>query len=150
MSLPPIVYCPTDVSLKSAPINPGWVRAGAPEARNALLARSSDGTASTLLWDCTAGEFEWHYDIDETLYFLDGAAIIGDATNPPRRYAAGDVLFLPKGSVAQWRVESYVKKLAFCHRTLPKPVGLAVRGAAFAKRLLTGRAAPTPAFSLGG
>ncbi|ACL56796.1 cupin domain-containing protein [Methylobacterium nodulans] len=149
MSLPPIVYCPTDVPLKPAPINPHWVRVGTPEARNALLSRSSDGTASTILWDCTAGEFVWHYDIDETIYFLEGSAIIGDATTTPRRFVAGDVLFLPKGAVANWHVESYVKKVAFCLRPQPKLFGLAIRGAAFAKRMLGGRAAPAPTLSLG-
>ncbi|ACA19802.1 protein of unknown function DUF861 cupin_3 [Methylobacterium sp. 4-46] len=144
MSLPPIVYCPTDVALKSAPINPHWVRSGTPEARNALLSRSADGMASTLLWDCTAGEFVWHYDIDETLYFLEGSAIIGDADNPPRRYVAGDVLFLPKGAIAHWQVDSYVKKVAFCRRVQPKLVGVAIRGAAFLKRKLTGGGIPAP------
>jgi uncharacterized protein len=142
MSLPPIVYCPTDVPLKSAPINPQWVRAGVPEARNAILSRSADGLASTIVWDCSAGEFVWHYDIDETLYFLEGSAIIGDAANPPRRYVAGDVLFLPKGAIAHWHVESYVKKVAFCRRAQPKLVGVALRGAAYLWRRMPGRAMP--------
>ncbi|MBY0296570.1 MAG: cupin domain-containing protein [Methylobacterium sp.] len=150
MSLPPIVFCPTDVPLKAAPINPHWVRVGNPEARNVVLSRSADGTASTILWDCSAGEFVWHYDIDETIYFLEGSAVIGDAGTPPRRFVAGDVLFLPKGSVANWHVESYVKKVAFCRRVQPKVIGQALRAASFAKRLLTGRGAAAPAMSLGG
>ncbi len=103
-----------------------------------MLSRSEDETTSTILWDCTAGEFVWHYDIDETIYFLEGAAIIGDATNPPRRFVAGDVLFLPKGAVADWKVESYVRKVAFCRRVQPRIVGQALRVAGAAKRLLTG------------
>ena len=63
---------------------------------------------------------------------------------------AGDVLFLPKGSVANWHVESYVKKVAFCRRVQPKVIGQALRAASFAKRLLTGRGAAAPAMSLGG
>ncbi|WP_298964916.1 cupin domain-containing protein [uncultured Methylobacterium sp.] len=150
MSVPPIVYSPTDVPLVPAPINPGWIRAGTPQARNTVLSRSEDETTSTILWDCTAGEFVWHYDIDETIYFLEGAAIIGDATNPPRRFVAGDVLFLPKGAVADWKVESYVRKVAFCRRVQPRIVGQALRVAGTAKRLLTGRGAAAPSPSLGG
>ncbi|GJD49473.1 hypothetical protein OPKNFCMD_2204 [Methylobacterium crusticola] len=149
MSLPPMVYSPSDVPLKPAPINPHWVRAGNPLARNTVLSRSQDGTASTIIWDCTAGEFVWHYDIDETIYFLEGSAVIGDAANPARRFVPGDVLFLPKGAVAHWQVDNYVRKVAFCRRVQPRLVGHALRAASFARRLVTGRGLAAPAPSLG-
>src|ERR1700761_7613770 len=93
----------TDVALQPAPITPSWVRAGRPRANNAILSRSTDGMATTIVWDCTAGEFEWTYNIDETIYFLEGSAIISDGVSPPRRFGPGDVLFLPRGSVAYWQ-----------------------------------------------
>ena len=63
-------------TLKPAPINADWIIEGAPVARNALLSRSEDGSAFTLIWDCTAGLFEWRYSIDETVYILEGSVIV--------------------------------------------------------------------------
>jgi len=36
-----------------------------------------------------------------------------------RRYGPGDMIFFPAGSVADWRIESHVKKLAFCQVPAP-------------------------------
>ena len=105
-----------NLSLTPAPIHSDWVMEGRPLARNALLSQSEDGTACTLIWDCTAGLFNWHYDIDETVYILDGAVIVQDDNGVIRRLEAGDTAFFPAGSHAVWRVESYVRKIAFCRR----------------------------------
>jgi len=119
----------TDIELKPAPITSSWVREGHPEARNAVLSKSADGTAMTILWDCTAGKFDWTYDIDETIYFIEGSAVIGAGHSPPRRFGPGDVLFLPHGAVAHWHVEQYVRKVAFCRKTQPKLVTFGMRAA---------------------
>jgi uncharacterized protein len=104
------------VTLNSAPINPEWIMEGAPLARNALLSHSEDGTAFTLVWDCTGGVFNWHYDIDETVYVIDGSVGVMDDQGVVARLSAGDTAFFPAGSHAVWRVESYVRKIAFCRR----------------------------------
>jgi uncharacterized cupin superfamily protein len=124
-----MVASKTDRPLSPAPIEKSWIRAGNPQARNVVLSRSADGTATTILWECTAGEFDWTYNIDETIYFIEGEATIGDGCSPPRRFLAGDVLFLPSGTVAHWRVDSYVRKVAFCRQTQPAVIvfGLRVR-----------------------
>lgn len=129
----------TNVDLRAAPIEPSWILEGAPHARNAVLSRSADGLASTLVWDCTAGKFQWFYDIDETIYFLEGSATISDGHGAPRTFTAGDVLFLPKGAVCHWHVEDYVRKVAFCRRTTPWLVGFAVRAAGRLRRTLLPR-----------
>ena len=41
-------------------------------ARVKSLSRSGDDTAWTDIWDCTAGTFEWRYEIDETVHILEG------------------------------------------------------------------------------
>lgn len=143
MSNVPMIASVTDVPLQSAPIEASWIREGKPVARNMPLSRSADRTATTLVWDCTAGKFEWHYDIDETIYFLEGEAIISDRVSPPKTFRAGDVLFIPKGAVCDWHVEKYVKKVAFCRTTLPASFGLMVRILGRVKRMVRGSSAPS-------
>src|SRR5215469_3077729 len=52
--------------LNSAPIVPAWILEGSPAARGKLLSGSTDDKASTYMWDCTAGRFNWFYGCDET------------------------------------------------------------------------------------
>ncbi|TGD99501.1 cupin domain-containing protein [Methylobacterium nonmethylotrophicum] len=127
----------TSVELSPAPIEPSWIRDGNPVARNATLSRSADGLASTLVWDCTAGKFDWIYDIDETIYFLEGSATISDGHSPARTFGPGDVLFLPRGAVCHWHVETYVRKVAFCRRTQPWAIGFMMRAIGKIGRMLT-------------
>lgn len=103
----------------ACPINPAWVLEGAPLARIEHLSSSADGSASTYFWDCTAGRFNWFYAFDETLHILEGSVTLKFANGETRRVAAGDVVFFPKGSCAEWTVDGYIRKLAFCRTTLP-------------------------------
>ncbi|HEX4150734.1 MAG TPA: cupin domain-containing protein [Steroidobacteraceae bacterium] len=103
----------------SCPVNAAWVLEGAPVARIEHLSTSADGTASTYFWDCTAGRFNWFYSFDETLHILEGAVSLKYPTGETRHVVAGDVVFFPKGSHAEWTVQNYVRKLAFCRTTLP-------------------------------
>jgi uncharacterized cupin superfamily protein len=139
----PMILPVTSGDLHAAPIEPGWIRAGSPLARNTLLSRSADGLAWTLVWDCSAGTFDWHYDIDETIYFLEGSVTICDGHSNPRTFTAGDVLFIPQGAVCHWHVEHYVKKVAFCRRTQPKLFALGFRAVSKLTRMIKG----TPASS---
>ena len=59
---------PTTVALDPAPIKPGWVVEGTPQARARELARSADGTSVVIAWSCTAGRFNWHYGVDEMVH----------------------------------------------------------------------------------
>ena len=140
--MPSIVFSNVAVDLKPAPIKPDWILGGNPVARNACLSTSHDRTATTLVWECTAGSFKWIYDTDETIHILEGSVLLRDGDGPVRRIGPGDVVFFPKGSVAHWQVEGYVRKLAFFRRALPKPVGLAVRAAMKMKSVL--KSAPRP------
>jgi uncharacterized cupin superfamily protein len=126
------------VQLNPAAINPDWVLEGNPVTHNKLLSTSADGTASTLIWDCTAGRFNWFYDVDETVYVLEGSVTIKDPEGSARRVIAGDWIFFPKGSRAEWTVHHYVRKVAFCRSPMPKPVEYARRVYRVLKKL-TGR-----------
>ena len=119
MTIPAIAIHSTSAMLAPAPINPDWIREGRPEAKNRVLQRSSDGLACSIVWECSAGKFEWFYDFDETIYIVDGHVTVSDAQTPPRRLGPGDVIFFPKGSRALWQVDSHIRKVAFCHRPLP-------------------------------
>jgi uncharacterized protein len=113
-----------NVKMAPAPINPGWVIAGAPAARNFLLSRANEGGAATFLWDCTAGVFNWYYDVDETVYVLEGSVVLCDDDGVEHRLGAGDHVLFRAGSHAVWRVESYVRKVAFLRNPVPRALML--------------------------
>jgi uncharacterized cupin superfamily protein len=117
-----IAHLRLPVTLGPAPINPDWIVEGQPIARATEVSRSGDGTAATMVWECTRGKFDWYYAVDETLYILDGGFIMDEGTPHERRVQAGDMVFFPAGSHARWNVETYVRKVAFLRRTLPTPI----------------------------
>jgi uncharacterized protein len=123
---PAILRFHIGVELKPAPINPKWILEGSPRARNRELTRSDDSQATTLVWDCTPGKFMWHYDVDETIYILDGRLVLDDGIEAPKRFGPGDVVFFPAGAAVKWHVEEHVHKLAFLHRPLPKSIRFAI------------------------
>jgi uncharacterized cupin superfamily protein len=123
-----IKFATGQMTLGPAPIAAAWVLEGTPTARNKFLSGSADNTASSWMWDCTAGKFNWFYDIDETICIVEGSVIVRDHRGSTRRLVAGDTAFFPAGSSAEWTVEEYVRKIAFLRQPLPKAV-------LFAKRL---------------
>jgi uncharacterized cupin superfamily protein len=116
----------TDVALNNSPINAEWILEGNPVARNRVISRGSDSLACTIVWDCTAGKFNWFYDVDETVHVIEGSVIVSDGQSPPKRLVPGSVAFFPAGTKAHWHVEKYVRKVAFCQRTLPSAVQLSI------------------------
>jgi hypothetical protein len=110
-----------------------------------VLSSSADGTASTLIWDCTAGRFNWFYDVDETIYVIEGGVVLREHGGAARRLSAGDTIFFPAGARAEWHVENYIRKIAFCRMPLPRPMVFAKRGFRFLKRLIGYRASPDSA-----
>ncbi|ARN82196.1 cupin domain-containing protein [Methylocystis bryophila] len=115
------------VQWRPAPINPAWVIEGAPETRNFLVSQSLDRSSYTFMWDCTAGVFNWYYDIDETVYILEGSVTIRDDNGVERTLVAGDHALFRAGSHAVWRVDKYVRKVAFLRQPVPQPLMFAVR-----------------------
>ncbi len=115
------------VDLKPGPIEPSWILEGKPEATSCVLSQSADGLATTIVWHCTEGKFNWFYDFDETILILDGSIVLESDGMPPTRYGAGDVIFFRDGAHAKWHVEGHVRKLAFCRKTSPAWFGFAMR-----------------------
>jgi uncharacterized protein len=127
-----------DLRLDSAPLHPTWILEGNPVARNRLLATSTDGSGSTYMWDCTAGRFNWHYGCDETIYVIEGSVLLRDQSGVSRRVSAGESFFFPTGTVFEWTVERYIRKVAFCLSPMPRPIRVARRGYRFLKSILRG------------
>lgn len=68
MSEPVVFAAPADVELSADPIRPQWIIEGTPQARSKRLAPSADDTSMIMASSCTAGRFEWHYAVDETVH----------------------------------------------------------------------------------
>jgi uncharacterized protein len=115
------------VNLTPRPIEPSWIIEGNPVAQSCVLSRSADGLATTIVWQCSEGKFNWHYDFDETILILEGSIILENDAMGPTRYGPGDVIFFKDGAHAKWHVEGHVRKLAFCRNTQPAMLGLALR-----------------------
>ena len=107
------------VALEPLPIRSQWITEGAPIANAKIVSRSSDGTARTLVWDCTAGRFTWYYDIDETIYVLEGSAWIKSRSGEGRLVSAGETVLFRAGAVAEWTVDKYIRKIAFFRNPVP-------------------------------
>lgn len=153
MSVPSVVELEVgQISLNPSPIYPQWILEGNPVARNRVLSSSADGTASTLIWDCTAGRFNWFYDVDETIYVIEGGMVVKDFGGTERRLKAGDTIFFPAGARAEWHVENYIRKVAFCRTPLPPSLVFVKRGMRFLKRRLGlgGSAKAAPSMFQGG
>jgi uncharacterized cupin superfamily protein len=137
------------VELKPAPIEPSWIIEGNPEARSHSLSTSADGTATTLIWSCTEGKFNWYYDFDETIMILEGSIVLESEGMPPKRYGVGDVIFFRDGAHAKWHVEGHVKKIAFCRKTTPAVIGFMIRVVNKLKRMFLSPGERRPASLMG-
>ena len=127
MSQAIVIADPSSVALGPAPIDPGWILEGTPEARARERARSGDGTSVVAAWSCTAGRFRWHYRVDETVHIISGEVFVTKEDGAERRLGPGDMAFFPADSSSMWRVPAEVRKLAVCRHALPQPLGFALR-----------------------
>jgi uncharacterized cupin superfamily protein len=104
-----------------------WVLSGTPEARSKRLARTRDGTTSVWVWECSEGQFNWHYYIDETVFIICGEVFITEEGQQERRLGEGQMAYFPAGSSCVWRVTAKIKKLAFLRHDLPYLLGFSLR-----------------------
>ena len=114
-------------ALDPAPIPEGWILEGTPEARGKVLSCGSDEMAFTVMWDCTAGRFNWFYDIDETVCIMEGSVTVRDAAGHSTTLKPGDTFFFPAGTQFHWTVPRSVRKIAFIHIPMSHKMRLARR-----------------------
>src|SRR5262245_27602010 len=98
MSKSALIAAATTAGLNATSIARDWILEGKPETRSKELARSHDRTSHVMVWDCTAGRFNWHYNKDETLVVIEGEAFISDQNGGERRIGPGDMVFFPAGT----------------------------------------------------
>lgn len=97
--------------LPPMPIEPTWIREGAPDARGCVLVQSDDRRVSTGLWSCTAGVFRWEFTWDEFVHVLEGEATITDEEGNSCTLRAGDTAHFPVGLNTEWRVDKFIRKV---------------------------------------
>jgi len=125
---PPLVAASSDhLALKPAPINPDWIIRGTPIARVADHSTSTDEASSTAVWDCTAGEFRWYFGWDETVVIQEGEVHVTAEDGSERLLRAGDIAYFRGGTWATWRVDDYVRKIAFLRKPFPEPLATLYR-----------------------
>jgi uncharacterized cupin superfamily protein len=127
-------------NLTPAPIPHEWVLEGEPRARRRDIAGSTDGRGSTCIWDCTAGRFNWFYGVDETVYLLEGSVTVVDSSGQANDLRAGDTFFFPEGTRFEWRVPTYVRKIAFIHVPISRKLRFVTRISRAVAQLLPRRA----------
>jgi uncharacterized protein len=132
-----VFAAPADVELALDPIPPHWIIEGAPQACSKRLAQSADGTSMIMAWSCTAGRFNWHYAVDETLHIISGEVFVSDDNGAVHRLGPGDMVFFPAGSSSTWHVPHHVRKLAVCRQSMPRSFGTLLRAWNKALRLFT-------------
>ncbi|WP_454726466.1 MULTISPECIES: cupin domain-containing protein [Cupriavidus] len=116
-----------DLPMQICPIEPAWIRSGAPQSRAALHSRAIDGLASTNLWECTAGTFQWYYGWEETVVILEGKVQVTDADGRAHVLRAGDIAYFPANTTWLWEIDGYVRKVAFCRKQVPFMLRFATR-----------------------
>ncbi len=113
--------------MEPRPIKPDWILSGNPVARAAFHSQPSDKCASTVVWDCTAGEFRWFFGWDEMVVILEGEVHVTAEDGSARTLAVGDVAYFQAGSWATWRIDRYVRKAAVTRKPFPLPLSLFYR-----------------------
>ena len=131
-----------NAELKPSPIVRSWIIEGSPEARASVVSTSKCGSAWTMIWSCTEGKFHWYYDVDETIMILEGSIVLECEGSSPKHYGAGDIILFREGAHAIWRVEGYVKKVAFFRRPFPWGFNFPVRIANKLKRMMRPQLSP--------
>ena len=97
------------LALAPAPIPAAWVREGSPQASARRLWGSDDRTALTVVWECTAGVFDWHYDEEETVHIIEGEVHVEVGGGQSFRLGPGDTAVFRRNSHAVWNIPSRVQ-----------------------------------------
>ena len=117
------------------PMDPSWILEGNPEARSRRLFLDPDRSISAILWDCTAGRFDWHYGGDEIIQIVDGEAELTFPSGTVTTVKPGDIVYFPGAQIVRFNVPKYVRKVSlYSDRT--SPIRQLVQKIPFARRIV--------------
>ncbi|WP_105383606.1 cupin domain-containing protein [Neorhizobium alkalisoli] len=119
--------CPDSLEMAPLPIEPSWIISGDPQARAASHSKADDQCAATGVWDCTAGTFRWFFGWDETVVILEGEVHVTAEDGTQSTLRSGDVAYFKGGTWATWRIDNYVRKVAFLRKPFPAPLAALYR-----------------------
>ncbi len=96
--------------LKPSMVPASWVTSGSPKFRSNLFGEAHDGSSHSGLWECTGpAEFTWHYQEDEAIYVLEGAAEI-EYLGRKFTIRPGESTRFAAGTTAKWVVREHIQK----------------------------------------
>jgi len=80
------------------------------EHQPSLETLQAQGVFEWGIWTKEESEFDWHYDEQETCYFLQGDVVVTPEIGNSVRMGQGDLVIFPAGMSCTWKVLSPVKK----------------------------------------
>lgn len=122
-----VMATPQRVELSPSSIPAEWILSGEPKAWNKEVSKSRDRTSQIVVWECTAGHFQWHYKKDESVIVISGEAFLIKPDGQEVRFAPGDVGFFAAGTVCAWRVPGVFRKVAVLREPVWRPLGYAAK-----------------------
>ena len=100
-----------DVELDDWTLPDEVITGGNPVAKGKLLWQSDDKRLANGVWSCEPGSFNWEYTWDETIYFVEGEVVITDQDGTSVTCRAGDLFYVPIGTMTHWKVVATVRKV---------------------------------------
>lgn len=100
---------------------------GSPVTQTRSIVRSRDWISNVIVWECTAGQFKWHYDKEEVVFIVSGEVFITNDNGEERWLGPGDLAIFAAGTSSVWRVPSGVRKVAVVREPLWRPLGFGVK-----------------------
>ncbi len=68
------------------------------------------GVFSWPVWEKEISTFDWHYDMDEICYILEGMVRVEPKDGTPVEFGPGDLVTFPKGMDCVWKISKPVRK----------------------------------------
>lgn len=86
-------------------------KVGEPVEREYIGFTNDAGNFSMGTWSCEAAKFDMEpFSMHEFVYVLEGSTTITEEDGTQHEFSAGDCFFIPKGTVCQWHIPTFIKK----------------------------------------